>query len=44
MILVGEDVEWNSETSNVDDMRLGYLPVCGPTIPVVEGEDDLWQG
>ena len=44
MILVGVDEEWSSGTSSVDDMRLGSLPVCGPTIPEVEGGDDLWQG
>ena len=42
MILVGEGAEWSSGTSNVDDMKLGFLPVCDPTILEVEGEDDLW--
>ena len=44
MILVGVDEEWSSGTSNVDDMKLGSLPVCDPTIPEVEGGDDQWQG
>ena len=44
MILGGGDEEWNSGTSNVDDRKLGSLPVCDPTIPEVEGGDDLWQG
>ena len=44
MILGGVDESWSSGTSNVDDMKLGSLPVCDPTIPEVEGGDDLWQG
>ena len=41
MILGGGDEEWNSGTNNVDDRKQGSLPVCDPTIPEVEGGDDL---